>query len=178
MKVERLPEPELRFKGGTATYCKAGLEETGPYDAINESHKGKISIGIIGMKEYVEKTKEWVGLCNDFIESRPHKEKEEINKELFPDFPGCGVAFDSKLVAEDRFVQYIPIADYAKLDLYNDIKYTEGLLSLFEEKVKLMLDISGDAKPDVILCPLTDEMYERGHVAGDYHRKLKKEKGS
>jgi hypothetical protein len=176
MKVERLPEPELRFKGGTATYCKSGLEDTGPYDAIKESHKGTISIGIIGMKEQAEKTKEWVGLCNDFIESRPHKEKEEIRKELFPDFPGCGVAFDTKLVAEDRFIQYIPIADYARLDLYNDIKYTEGLLSLFEDKIKLMLDVSGDAKPDVILCPLSDEMYERGHVAGDYHRKLKKKK--
>jgi hypothetical protein len=86
MKIETLPEPELKFKEGTATYCKSGLQNTGPYDAIKESHKGNISLGIIGLKELVEQTRDWVELCNYFIESKPHEEQKEIKKELFPDW--------------------------------------------------------------------------------------------
>lgn len=174
MKVERLPEPLLRFRNTSNTYCKFGLGESGPYDASKDSHKDKITLGIIGMKELVEKTQEWVELCNEYVESRPHKDKEEINKELFPDFPGCSYAFDTKLVVEKRFIQEIKIGEYARLDRAKDIIFTQGLLTLFEEKIKLMLEVAGDTKPDVILCILSEEMYALGHAAGDYHRKLKK----
>lgn len=174
MKVERLSEPFLRFKDDVDTYCKFGLGQRGPYDASKESHKDKITIGIIGIREFAEKTHEWVELCNDYIESIPHKDKDDINKELFPDFPGCILAFETKLVVDKRFVQEIRLSDYAKLDKSNDMAYTQGLLTLFEEKIRHMLEVAGDAKPDVILCILTEEMYEFGHAAGNYHRRLKK----
>lgn len=174
MNVERLSEPPLRFKEGVDTYCKFGLGFGGPYDALKESHKDKINLGIVGIREFVDKTREWIELCNDYIESKPHKDKEDINKELFPDFPGCSSAFHTRLVVENRFVQEIRLGEYAKLDRSKDILFTSGLLALFEEKIKLMLEISGDDKPDVILCVLTDEMYELGHKAGNYHKKLRK----
>jgi hypothetical protein len=174
MNVERLAEPELRFKDGTATYCKVGLGIGGPYDALHESHKDKITLGIVGIKEFIEKTREWVELCNEYVESRPHKDKEDINKELFPDFPGCSDAFHTRLIVEDRFVQEIKIGEYGRLDRSKDVLYTSGLLALFEEKIKLMLEVAGDAKPDVILCVLTEEMYELGHAAGNYHKKLRR----
>ena len=126
------------------------------------------------MRESIDKTRDWIELCNTYVESLPHKEKEAINKELFPDFPGCDEAFAASLVIENRFIQEIRLSDYAKLHRSNEIAYTSGLLELFEEKIKLMLEVSGDEKPDVILCILTEEMYEKGHAAGDYHRKLKK----
>jgi hypothetical protein len=174
MTVERLAEPSLRFKDRADTYCKFGLGESGPYDAAKESHKDKITLGIIGMRDLVGKTQEWVDLCNDYIESKPHKDKEEINKELFPDFPGCSYAFETKLVVEKRFVQEIKIGEYARLDRSKDISFTQGLLTLFEEKIRLMLELAGDTKPDVILCVLSEEMYTLGHAAGNYHQKLKK----
>jgi hypothetical protein len=174
MKVLRLPEPELRFKNGLATYCKVGLNAGGPYDSINDSHKNKIVLGVIGTKELVDKTRDWVALCNDEILSKPHKEKDDINKELFPDFPGCSLAFETTLVVEDRFVQEIKLGECGKLDRSNDVAYTKGLLALFEEKLRLMLEIGGDVKPDVILCVLTEQMYDLGHAAGDYHTKLKR----
>jgi len=174
MKVLRLPEPELRFKTEIATYCKVGLAAGGPYDSIKEGHANKIVLGIVGLRELIDKTRDWITLCNDEIVSRPHKDKEDINKELFPDFPGCSIAFDATLIAEDRFVQEIKLGEYGKLDRTNDVAYTKGLLTLFEEKLKLMLEVSGDLKPDVILCVLSEEMYELGHAAGDYHKKLKK----
>lgn len=174
MKLERLPEPLLRFKEQTNTYCKFGLAVDAPYDANKPSHKNKIVLGIIGIKELIDKTRDWIELCNGYIESKPHNDKETINKDLFPDFPGCDYAFSSTLVVENRFVQSILIGDLTKLDRNNKIAYTQELLRIFEEKIKLMLDVGGDDKPDVILCVLTDEMYDFGHIAGDYHKKLKK----
>jgi hypothetical protein len=174
MKVERLAEPQLRFREGTNTYCKFGLGVGGPYDALKKSHKNIITLGIVGMRESIDKARDWIELCNTYVESRPHKEKDEINKELFPDFPGCDDAFATSLVVENRFIQEIRLSDYAKLQRSNEIAYTSGLLELFEEKIKLMLEVSGDEKPDVILCVLTDEMFELGHAAGDYHKKLRK----
>jgi hypothetical protein len=174
MSLERLDEPLLKFKNSTSTYCKEGLSESGPYDSIKEGHKNKIIIGIIGLKEIVEKTKDWVDLCNDAIESKPHGAKGEINKELFPDFPGCGYSFETKLVVEKRFIQNIHIADFYKLNRHDNIKYTQELLSLFEDKMKLMLEVNQYTEPDVILCVFTEEMYDLGHTAGDYHKRMQK----
>ena len=172
--LEQLPEPNLRFKSEVSTYCKFGLGENGPYDSLKASHKDKIIIGIVGVKAYVDKANDWVDLCNGYLESKPHNEKDSINKGLFPDFPGCSNAFESSLVVESRYVQNIAVGEYGRLDRTNNIAYTKGLLKLYEEKIKLLLEVCGDDKPDVILCVLTEEMYELGHIAGDYHRKLKK----
>jgi hypothetical protein len=177
MKVERLPEPNLRFKSGVDTYCKFGLGNHGPYDATKAGHKSVVTLGVVGMKESIDKARDWIALCNSYLESRPHGEKEEINKDLFPDFPGADDAFNTTLVFEDRFVQEIRLSDYAKLNRGNDIAYTSRLLEIFEEKIKLMLEVGGDDKPDVILCILTEEMYELGHAAGDYHKRLRKRVG-
>src|ERR1044072_440520 len=112
MKVLRLPEPELRFKTEAGTYCKVGLAAGGPYDSIKEGHANKIVLGIVGLRELIDKTRDWIVLCNDEIRSKPHKEKDSINKELFPDFPGCSIAFETTLVVEDRFVQEIKLGEY------------------------------------------------------------------
>src|SRR5437870_3847438 len=127
MKVERLPEPNLRFKSGVDAYCKFGLGTHGPYDAIKAGHKNVVTLGVVGMKDSIDKARDWISLCNSYLESRPHGEKEEINKDLFPDFPGSDDAFYTKLVIEDRFVQEIRLSDYAKLNRGNEIAYTSRL---------------------------------------------------
>ena len=63
MKVERLIEPDRRFKEGATAYCKVGLGTSGPYGAAKEGHKDKIVLGVIGIK-FIEKTRDWVELCN------------------------------------------------------------------------------------------------------------------
>ena len=173
MKIERVEEPELLFKDCKSTYCKIGLSETGPYLARKGIGSNRITLGIIGTKELIEKTKNWINLCGNYIESKPHKEKDEISKDLFPDFPGCEYAFHTNLVVDDQFVQYIPVTEYGRLDRKN---YTQGLLNIFRDKLNLMFEISTDLRPDVILCLLTDEMYDYGHIAGNYHRRLRRRK--
>jgi hypothetical protein len=174
VKIERIPEPELIFKGmNKSTYCKLGLGDSGSYAADKEGHGSKINIAIIGTKELVEKTREWVALCNEEIISIPHKGKTDINKHLFPDFPGFEQAFMSKLVIEDSFVQTIKNADLFKLHNTNEFVYQNGLLNLFRQRTLEMFE-NNERRPDVILCVLTDEMYDICATVGDYHKKIKK----
>lgn len=177
MKIERLPEPELLGKSCASAYCKTALLE-GPYSAMQQSHKNKITVGIVGLKHLLEKTKEWINLCNGYIESKPHTrnwgaESGLISKYLFPDFPGMDFAFESKIIAEDSYIESIILSELGKLSARNKFRYIEDLLSIFEDKIKLILNRNEDA-PDVILCVLSDEMYDICHVVGDYHRKLRR----
>ncbi|MCK4224481.1 MAG: hypothetical protein KAX39_04820 [candidate division Zixibacteria bacterium] len=179
MRIERLPEPELLAKGPPATFCKTALLD-GPYSALQQTHKEQITVGIVGLKSLVEKTKDWIDLCNDFVESRASKSKGNggggaINKDLFPDFPGTPIAFQCKIVTDDSYIQPIILSECRGLDKRRKFKYIEELLSIFESKIKSLLDIN-EKKPDVILCILSDEMYETCHVVGDYHKKIKKRK--
>jgi hypothetical protein len=76
-------------------------------------------------------------------------------------------------VTDDAYVQFLSLADFAKLDKNNPHAYLEILLRLFEEKIKLMVD-SNVSPPDVILCLLTNEMYDICHIVGDYHERLRR----
>lgn len=175
MTIERIPEPELQFQSGANTYCKTGLLANGPYDASKDSHSSRLLVGIIGTKELIERTKEWIKLCNNSIESKPHGVKEAINKNLFPDFPGSEIAFNSRIIVQDSYNQVISLSDLTHLDWQNNVKFTDDLLSIFKGKIRLVLD-TNEIGPSVFLCVLTDQMYEICHVVGDYHRKLKKRK--
>jgi len=176
MRCERLPEPELAFKEESSTNCKTGLLQ-GPYSARRDTHAARIRVGVIGPKHLVESCREWVACCNGFIESRPiptpGRERPAIDKRLFPDFPGCPTAYECTLVTDDAYVQFLSLADFAKLDKNNPHAYLEILLRLFEEKIKLMVD-SNVSPPDVILCLLTNEMYDICHIVGDYHERLRR----
>lgn len=175
-KVELLSEPELIFGDGIVTNCKVGLL-SGPFSIRKETHKVKVIIGIVGPKHLVEKTKEWIVLCNAGIESIPHPStnggKATVNKNLFPDFPGTETACRSKFLIDDSYVQFISISEIADLDKRNNFKYLEDLLKLYEEKIVGILN-SNELKPDIILCVVSDEMYDICHTVGDYHKKLKK----
>ncbi len=173
MKIERIQEPNLVFGQSKNTYCKIGLSGHGPYAGQREGHNQKISVAVIGTKELIEKSQEWIGLCNDFIESKPHKDKDAINKHLFPDFPGCHIAFDSKIVIENSYIQVIKNAELAVLHKLNEFQFQDQLLRLFRIKIMEMLE-NNERRPAVILCLLTDEMFDVCGTVGNYHRRLKK----
>ncbi|MFQ5574815.1 MAG: hypothetical protein ACE5E0_04240, partial [Terriglobia bacterium] len=60
---------------------------------------------MVGPKHLIEDARSIIQRFNAFIESRPipkpGKTAEPISKILFPDFPGCPVAFDCNLVTDD-----------------------------------------------------------------------------
>ncbi len=180
-KVEALPEFKVACKSAQDANCKAALL-SGPYDASKEGHSNIISLGVIGLSHLIEKVEEWVAGCNEGIESIPRRPLDderlkEKHKLLFPDFPGCAVAFEKTLVVERRFVQTVSLSEIASLDPKNKFAYIVGLLALLEAKLDALLQ-SGDRKPEVVLILLTEEMYETCHVVGNYHRKLRKLKPS
>ena len=79
----------------------------------------------------------------------------------------------SKLVIENSFVQTIKNADLFRLHNANEFVYQNGLLNLFRQRILEMFE-NDERRPDVILCVLTDEMYDICATAGDYHKKIKK----
>jgi len=174
VKIERISEPELIFRDSQkSTYCKVGLSDSGSYDSMKEGHNSKINLAIIGTKELIEKTKEWINICNEQIISTPHSGKEDINKHLFPDFSGAEMAFHSKLVVEDSFIQTIKTADMIKLHGLNEFEYQNELLNFFRNRIREMFE-NNERRPSVILCVLTDEMYGICGTVGDYHKKIRK----
>ena len=176
-RVDLLLEPKVRTKEEESSYCKTALL-SGPYGAGAEAHSNRVSLGIVGTYDLIEKAKEWINRCHEHIESRPLKSIEDprhdrVHRLLFPDFPGCTVAFEKKFVVEPQFEQKIPLSELGGLDKSNKFAYIEKLLQILEAKIASIVGV-GDRKPDVILVLLTNEMYETCHIVGDYHRRLRK----
>lgn len=136
LRVERLTEPLLKTQEDSYSYCKVGLLK-GPFSALHP----KLIIGIVGRKDMVEKAEKWLARCNGFIKSEKPKGTNpdvEINKDLFPDFPGAPLAFEVELAAPKSYQQFIKQTEIAGLDLKNPFQFVDGLLKIFEEKIGLM----------------------------------------
>jgi len=176
LKIERLPEPLLVFKEGSSTNCKRGLL-AGPYGARRDSHRSRILLGLVGPKHLIETSRPLIQRFNDVIESRPIPKSgtrpESVSKTLFPDFPSCPVAFDCTLVIDDAYTAILSLADLAKLDRNNPFSYQDNLLRLIDEKIASILE-SNPSGPDVLVCLLTNEMYDICHIVGDYHQPLRR----
>jgi hypothetical protein len=173
LRIERLLEPRLKTKEAHEAYCKVGLLK-GPYSALHP----KLIIGIVGRKDLVERTEKWLSRCNGFIKSvRPRGSKPdvELNKDLFPDFPGANLAFQVELATPKSYQQFIKQAEIAALDRKKQVQFVDGLLNIVEEKIRLMLE-ENQTNPHLIVCVIDDVMYEYGHAAGSYHMRIKKRK--
>lgn len=174
LAIERLEEPILSFNEGKGPYCKLGLTHYGPFDASKPAHSEKIILGIIGSKDLVEKTQDWIKACNREIESIPHDVKQVINKDLFPDFPGADIAFGTEIITGDSYIQIISTADIIRLpDSKKSFEYQNALLQIFHEKLSKMVE-NNETKPNVILCALTNEMYGACDTAGNYHKRIRR----
>ena len=164
-------------KSSAETDCKRVLLG-GPYAARAESHSNRISVGLIGTYSLVDKAKKWLSQVNEPIESRREARDADVvalerHKLLFPDFPGCPVAFEKTLISEPQFEQKITLDELKLLDRSNEFTFIEGLLKLIDAKIARITEVA-DRKPHVILLLLTEEIYDLCHIVGDYHRRLKK----
>src|SRR6266702_1331992 len=102
--VELLREPSVVTKDQEGTYATDCL-----------------SIGLIGTYHLIDLAKEWIASANSYIESIPTRELESAfderrHKLLFPDFPGCPVAFSKTLVVEPEFEAKLTLNEIAELD--------------------------------------------------------------
>jgi hypothetical protein len=176
LRVECLDEPRLLFKSGSGTYCKEGLIN-GPFSASTEGHRKQIIVGMVTPKHLADSARAWVQRLNESIESeKPRGSKPEVvlSKRLFPDFSGAPTAFETEIVLPKEYTQPIITAELVQLDRNNSFAYVDGLLLLFEEKIRRMIAENNTIKPHVVLCVIDEEMFEYGHAAGNYHAKRKK----
>jgi hypothetical protein len=176
-EIALLPEPKVLGKETAEADCKRALL-TGPYGARQQSHSNRMSVGLVGTYNLIDRAKEWLAAANDPIESESTGNPSDLNaqrrhKLLFPDFPGCVAAFDKSVALEPHFEQRITLDELRTLDKKNKVAYIEQLLQNFQTKIQRIVEAL-ERKPDVILLLLTDEMYELCHIVGDYHRKLRK----
>jgi hypothetical protein len=180
-EVDLLAEPKVICKEAAETDCKRALL-SGPYGARTQSHLNRMSLALIGTYNLIDQAKEWLSAINDQIESESRSDSTDLtakrrHKLLFPDFPGCPVAFEKSVVLEPHFEQRITLDELGTLNKNNKIAYIEQLLQIIEAKIQRIIEAS-ERKPDVILLLLTEEIYELCHIVGDYHRKLKRSKTS
>ena len=176
-EVALLSEPKVLCKDASETDCKRALL-SGPYGARNASHSNRLTIGLIGTYNLVDRAKEWLAAINEPIESTSNIDASDISgqrrhKILFPDFPGCAATFEKSIILEPQFEQKIALDELSTLDRKNKVAYIERLLRIIESRLQLILDAS-ERKPDVILILLTEGIYEACHIVGDYHRRLRK----
>lgn len=176
-EVGLLPEPKVVGKAGAEADCKHALL-AGPYAARGRSHSNRISVGMVGTYDLLDRAKSLLDQVNEPIESVPEDPnstplERARHKLLFPDFPGCPAVFDKTVVYEPQFEEKIPLDELSRLDRSNEFTLVDGLLRIIEEKIKRIAS-AAEKKPDVILLPLSEEIYELCHLVGDYHRKLKK----
>jgi hypothetical protein len=178
-EVDLLPEPKVLGKEVAETDCKRALL-TGPYGARNQSHSNRLSLGLIGTYNLIDKARDWLSLINEPIESESRSDPSDLtaqrrHKLLFPDFPGCPVAFGKSLILEPEFEQRITLDELQVLDKNNKVSYIEQLLQIVEAKIQRIVEAS-ERRPDAILLLLTEEIYDLCHIVGSYHRKLKRTK--
>lgn len=176
-EVELLPEPRVLGKSAVEADCKRALL-SGPYAARNPAHSNRISIGLVGTYNLVDRAKKWLDEVNEPIASTsegrdPDPVEQARHKLLFPDFPGCPAVFEKTIVYEPQFEEKIPLDEFSRLDKSNEFTFIDGLLGVIEGKIKRIV-AAAERKPDVILLPLTEEIYDLCHVVGDYHRKLRR----
>jgi hypothetical protein len=84
MKIDHIPEPELRFGTGSHIDIRFGLMNFGPRDVTNSKAPRHIRTGIIGTPETVEGVSAWLTRCKSGISAKPSNQPY-----LFPRFPGC-----------------------------------------------------------------------------------------
>jgi hypothetical protein len=176
-KVRLLAEPKVLCKAFAKTDCKRALLG-GPYGARNPSHSNRVSLGLIGTYNLVDKAKEWLSAANEPIDSTQSNPKadaiaKERHKLLFPDFPGCPAVFEKSFVSEPHFEEKITLDELSQLDKTNESAFMERLLGLIETKLARIAE-AADRRPDAVLLLLTEEIYDLCHIVGDYHKKLKR----
>lgn len=151
MKFRYIEEPSLQFGANQHICPKHGIFEYNPYD-INQVRPEKITLGIIGKSEGVDKVVQWLESCKAHIGG---KQSKNPHPKLFPKFPGFNkqVGFMCEITYDDSYLRKLNNSDFDSIIKdYDDLegRITE-IASLYLSEIKYL---SKNKNPDVILCVL------------------------
>jgi hypothetical protein len=153
MKLRYIDEPSLQFGVNQHICPKSGIYNYNPFD-IHQVRPEKITIGIIGKGESIDKVLNWIELCKSHIKG---KESKNPHPNLFLNFCGFNksVGFQSEIVYDDSYIRRLKNSEFDEI-----IKNQNDLEIRIEEIAKLYLSeikyLTKNKNPDVILCALSE----------------------
>lgn len=153
MKLRYIEEPSLQFGTDHHICPKSGIYTYNPFD-ISQVRPEKITIGVIGKADSVDKILEWLECCKTHIDG---KQSKTPHPNLFMNFCGFNktVGFKCEIAYDDTYLRKLNNSDFE-----NVIKEQTSLEGIITEITSLYLNeikfLSKNKKPDVILCALSE----------------------
>lgn len=153
MKLRYIEEPSLQFAQGHHLCPKGGIYEYNPFD-FNQVHPEKITLGIVGKGDSIDKVLEWLESCKSHI---AEKKSKNPHPKLFPNFPGFNKqgGFVCEAVWDETYLRRLNNSEFDKI-----IREQKDLERRIVDIAQLYLDeikfLTKNKKPDVILCVLNE----------------------
>ncbi len=155
MKLRYIEEPSLQFGTSHHICPKSGIYTYNPFD-ITQVRPEKITIGIVGKGESVDKVLEWLESCKSHIDG---KQSKTPHPNLFMNFCGFNknIGFKCEIAYDDTYLRKLNNSDIEQI-----IKEKNSLEETISEITNLYLSeikfLSKNKKPDVVLCALPENL--------------------
>jgi len=158
MNFRYIPEPSLQFGQGQHICPRQGIFEYNPFD-IRFVRPEKITIGIVGKSESIEKILQWIEACKSHIDG---KKSKNPHPRLFPNFCGFNrsVGFCCEVVYDVSYIRKLNNSELNSIltnDSYNLENRIEQIAALYLTEIKYL---SKNKNPDVILCVLDENFID------------------
>jgi hypothetical protein len=153
MKLRFIEEPSLQFGLNQHICPKQGIYAYYPFD-YNQVRPEKITLGIIGKSDSIDKILKWLESCKSHIAG---KQSKNPHPKLFPDFCGFNkqTSFLCEMTWDDTYLRRLNNSEFDKI-----IKEHENLEDRIYDIAQLYLDeikfLAKNKKPDVLLCVLNE----------------------
>jgi hypothetical protein len=155
MEIKTFVEPRLQFGTDEHICPKSGIWTFNPYDA-NSVRPEKIKLGIIGRGDSVDKILGWIDKCKTYISAKDSKQPN-----LYPGFCGFNkdIGFKSEVIYDEGYIRRINNSDFENITKESNYLPTiiSEIVDLYVSEIKFL---SKNKKPDVILCVLTEKLFE------------------
>jgi hypothetical protein len=158
LDLKEFDPPFLEFGGpGMFTDPRDGLREGGPFDLrFGAARSDRVNVGLVGSAEMVERTLAWLKRTEGVLPADP-------GVASYPAFPGFEAVFRSKLNVDPRWTVGFDGPDSALhqgLALTNPRDRFDAVLAAFSSGLKRLATLEA-AKPDVVICCLSDEIVDK-----------------
>src|SRR2546422_169615 len=148
LKVEWLPEPDLRFGDGVEGWEPKAVLSTRKPDR-NSGVREMIRLGLVAFDEEIESVHRWFDRMHGLIVS------SETNARRNRPFPGTRRTFDCTFEIAERFTRRIDRQAYDRGMSLSARDRFEPMLDLYASRVESLF---GDVHPDCILVCLPEDM--------------------
>lgn len=155
MKLRYIAEPSLQFGTDQHICPKNGIYSFNPYDIV-QVRPERITIGIIGKGDSVDKILEWIDSCKSHIAG---KQSKTPHPNLFMNFCGFNknIGFKCEIAYDETYLRKLNNSDFE-----NIIKGNGSFDHIIQEVANLYLNeikfLSKNKNPDVILCALSEDL--------------------